>query len=581
MPRHFPLSPLVTALAALAASACTWGAPAGPFLTAVTPTEAPSALETSLRITGSSFEPEVLADLDRPGQSDVDASFTVTLVSGSTRIDLGEVERLSSSELSATLAAGAAPGLYDVEVRDPRGKVGSLPAAFVVYVPMPPRAKLAVSPGGGTVDATLFTLDASGSADDRHPLAGLEFRFDANGNGSWSSWRSSPIYTFTYESPGTYTAAVEARDTFGLHGWATALVVVATAGTGTGSEVRVTTALDESDAGASPTTPGGTGLSLREAVTWVNAQGSARTITFAGPMTITMTPPQTYMTLSAPGAAIVGERGVVLDFGGINQPCLTLDAGGQKLVGVELRGCVGNFVTLSTASAGSQVAQVQFTVNTGPRYWAYGIVAKGGPTPQSLIGPGNVLTGLWIALKIDGTGYQIVGNDVVDNAVGALLGGTAARVWGNTFARQVAGGSNKGISVQISNGAGPVEILSNTFDRSGGPAIDAAAVASLTVRDNLFTNGGALGLNALPAGLTHDHNGYFGNAGGAVAAGLATGATDLLADPLYADAAGGDYRLLPGSPARDAGVDVGLDLNGAAPGNWSGLAPDLGAFEAP
>jgi hypothetical protein len=63
------------------------------------------------------------------------------------------------------------------------------------------------------------------------------------------------------------------------------------------------------------------------------------------------------------------------------------------------------------------------------------------------------------------------------------------------------------------------------------------------------------------------HNGWFSADPGSLSQG-----TDLLGeDPQFLDRAGRDYRLQPDSPAVDAGVDLGLAFNGAA--------PDLGAFE--
>ena len=42
---------------------------------------------------------------------------------------------------------------------------------------------------------------------------------------------------------------------------------------------------------------------------------------------------------------------------------------------------------------------------------------------------------------------------------------------------------------------------------------------------------------------------------------------------------GVDYRLHFYSPLKDQGVDLGIDLNGPAPGLYEGAAPDRGGFE--
>jgi hypothetical protein len=565
----------VAPIVVVAASACTWSAPGGPALTGVAPAEAPNHVEVALSISGRDLEPAVEVDFDDPGASTVDSGFTAALVAGTKRIALTSVRRVSSSELRATLPPGGDPGAYALEVRDPEGRVTRLPAAFLIYVAMPPLARLTVSPGAGTAATTSFTFDASGSADARHPLSGLEFRFDPLGDGSWTAWSGEPTLPWTYPAAGAWTAAVEVRDANGFSAWANVLVVVAAPGL----EVAVTTSADEKDPGATPAAPGGSGLSLREAVAWVNGQGNARIISLAAPLTVSMTGPQTYMTLTAPGAAIVAERGVVLDFGGINQSCLTLDGPGQRLVGVTLRGCSGTFVTMAPSSAGSQVAHVTVDVSGTP-YWAYGILAQATSVTPSRIGPGNDLSGLWIALKVDGENYEILGNRVHDNSVGAKLAGGPARLWQNDFFGHVSGSSNKGLGVEILVGPGPVEILQNGFHGNAVSGIEAASVGSLTVRGNLFTANGAFGLDASAAGLAHDHDGYFGN-GAPVAPGLANGPTDLLVDPLLADPARADFRLMPGSPAIDAGIDLGLDLNGAAAGTFNGAAPDLGGWESP
>ena len=195
---------VLASILAVTGAACTWGGAAGPVLLSITPAEAPNDVDVELVIAGRDFEPAIEVDFDRPGDSRADDGFAVTLVSGATRIALGAVERISSRELRATLAAGTPPGRYDVAVRDPRGRVATLRAAFTVR-----------------------------------------------------------------------------------------------------AEVAVTTSVDEADVGATPSSPGGAGFSLREAIAWANAQSFATTITIAAPRTITMTPPQTYMTLTAPGVAVI------------------------------------------------------------------------------------------------------------------------------------------------------------------------------------------------------------------------------------------------------------------------------------
>jgi hypothetical protein len=90
----------------------------------------------------------------------------------------------------------------------------------------------------------------------------------------------------------------------------------------------------------------------------------------------------------------------------------------------------------------------------------------------------------------------------------------------------------------------------------------------------------ALGASCRSGLVAVDHSNFVTTSGGAL---ITLGAGNQSADPQFVNAATGDYHLLPGSPAIDAGIPAPAaapsDLDGAA--RAQGTAPDLGAYETP
>jgi hypothetical protein len=186
-------------------------------------------------------------------------------------------------------------------------------------------------------------------------------------------------------------------------------------------------------------------------------------------------------------------------------------------------------------------------------------------------------------------------NEIVDvDRDGIVLGATDGdvlhltdiRITNNVFHRA---GRCVGYGVRVGNDtATGVAILNNTFydngsgkvacDQSAGQAggqVLIEAAVSVDLRDDLLVSVGAETYVSLtmPTGSFTDTNDLFFGAGAAPA--WATAA--VAGDPLFVDAAGGDFHLGAGSPASGAGVAAGVtaDRDGVA----RPAKPAIGAYE--
>jgi hypothetical protein len=177
-------------------------------------------------------------------------------------------------------------------------------------------------------------------------------------------------------------------------------------------------------------------------------------------------------------------------------------------------------------------------------------------------------------------------------------GGTTANV--DCYRNDIRGNEVGGVVV-LSDVGGPVSVCNNTLH--GNNAAQNPDAADVLLRDlgspggavrfknNIIHNTGAqrtlsVESAAWESALDLDHNLYYADRaagqkitrGGASygtyaaykAAGFEPGAV-VGADPRFADPGKGDFELRAGSPAVDAGVDVGLP--------YAGFAPDIGAHE--
>jgi parallel beta-helix repeat protein len=204
-------------------------------------------------------------------------------------------------------------------------------------------------------------------------------------------------------------------------------------------------------------------------------------------------------------------------------------------------------------------------------------------------GEGNIIAnGSYAGVYVDrdGTLIEVAGNTIRNNAGSGIISrADDMRIVGNL----IYGNGGRGISLAfdgINN-----RIYHNTVHGNGHMNFQSGirvAGSGAIIKNNVITGSAAFGIKDTLDYATEEYNlitDEFTNApNDSGRANISLDASDLNADPLYADTMAGDFTLTePTSPAIDAGLPLGADqpdMNGAAPGNFNGTAPDMGALES-
>lgn len=416
--------------------------------------------------------------------------------------------------------------------------VGSLPADPKCTLNLPPAVALHVRPLAGEVGAT-FAADASDTADDRDSLSAL--RFDWSFGDGVTLAAGSATVTHTYGAAGDRRVEVTVTDTGGKAASAGVDVVVAAAGTlvTVDSEAALRAAL-----AAAALTP------QRDVI-----RVTAVSIALSATLTI-----GTDVELVSDGTTFSAAYG--------SGPCVVLLASNIHLVGFGFTACP--IALQLTGGTGTQVEACSFHDNVGVVVWG----APGNTFgPANDVGPNPAKDTVGVEVTAPGI---FDGNRIHDNGSHGLEVRAGS---GSLIERNVIFG-NGGAGVIIGAGVSGTKVWFNTIDRNGADGLRVQASSGTQVYDNLFTNNRGFGLNPQSgASLTEDFNDLFPS--GRACNGCTVGSRSLQVSPGYVSPGGGDYRLLPGSQVLDAGLDLGVDTNGALPGLYSGAAPDLGALESP
>jgi hypothetical protein len=440
------------------------------------------------------------------------------------------------------------------------GSLGGTSAAFDVQplsTDTPPVASFTFNPAV-IVAGQSIAFDATGSDDNTTPDNALEVSWDftgtAPGNPPWSAWTTTKTATQAFSTPGTYTVRLAVRDAPGGVGYAFRQVMVLPAG----ARACVVDTPSRTDDGAS-TCAGPFGadgkLSLPEAVRLSNVTTGRQVITFNGPMTLSNLPA---LTLTD-AVDVLAPSGVTLEL-----PTLTVRAAAVQVSGVSMTG--SNFRI--TVEPGATLTLLDSTL-TGGRVLVQGSLVLHRASVSNCDQRCLELNGASASAVVRYSNLYTL--DLSRNVTGILMTACTSAGVALDVQSSVLGGLDWGIS----QGCGTVRLLHNTFYyntvglrlQSGGGHV---------VRNNIFASHATQAVDCGAAAFaSRDFHLLSGNDSNGCVGG---DANTLTGSPLFVGLL--DVRIQYASPARDSAVDLGLDVNDAAPGLYFGAGPDRGAHES-
>lgn len=416
-----------------------------------------------------------------------------------------------------------------------------------------PLARLTASPGAVPVGASTL-LDASESLDYQAPSSKLEASWDLSGSATstppWTAWAASLGASTTFASEGLFFPRVAVRDADGEIGYATTPVAAVA---DPDDLCTVTTASLDDDGATSCAGPFGPDgkLSLTEAVRLSNDASALKTLTFAGPMTLSGAAP---LTLTAP-ARLLGGAGVVLR--------VPLQIGSQVFLGA--LAVEGAPITV-LSSGDLQGFDLSFAEGAG-------LIVRGAASLRHLRMSGCP------AECIADEGSRALSLQFAELRASPSSAGVAFKACASSPAiADLQSVVFAGLDVGVEDLCGrAMQVRYATFEANGQGLVLSTAGGNV-LESCIFSNQSIAAIACGGAGFdSRERQLLSGNASDGC---LAGDASNLSGAPQYTFPEAGDFRLLASSPAVDAAIDRGVDVNEEAWGLFFGVGPDLGGRES-